>query len=59
MEAREDRFEKTTLHVFVGEENGSLTPVPELVEGGDRGAQRDRGRGRLQRRHAGRPRGLR
>ena len=31
--AREDRFEKTTLHVFVGEENGSLTPVPELVEG--------------------------
>ena len=30
---REDRFEKTTLHVFVGEENGSLTPVPELVEG--------------------------
>ena len=23
--AREDRFEKTTLHVFVGEENGSLT----------------------------------
>ena len=31
--AREDRFEKTTLHVFAGEENGSLTPVPELVEG--------------------------
>ncbi len=31
--ARENRFEKTTLHVFVGEENGSLTPVPELVEG--------------------------
>ena len=30
---REDRFEKTTLHVFAGEENGSLTPVPELVEG--------------------------
>ena len=29
----EERFTKTTLHVFVGEENGSLTPVPELVEG--------------------------
>ena len=31
--APEDRFEKTTLHVFVGEEDGSLTPAPELVEG--------------------------
>ena len=31
--APEDRFEKTTLHVFVGEKNGSLTPAPELVEG--------------------------
>ena len=31
--APEDRFEKTTLHVFVGEENGGLTPAPELVDG--------------------------
>ena len=31
--APEDRFEKTTLNVFVGEENGRLTPAPELVEG--------------------------
>ena len=31
--APEDRFEKTRLHVFVGEENGGLTPAPELVDG--------------------------
>ena len=31
--APEDRFEKTRLHVFVGEENGGLTPAPEQVDG--------------------------
>ena len=31
--APEDRLVKTTLHVFVGEEDGRLTPAPELVEG--------------------------
>ena len=31
--APEDRLVKTPLHVFVGEEDDSLTPVPELVEG--------------------------
>ena len=31
--APEDRLVKTTLHVFVGEEDGILTPAPELVEG--------------------------
>ena len=31
--APEDRFEKTTLHVFVGEKNGSLTPRAGVVEG--------------------------
>ena len=30
---REDRFTKTELHVFVGEEDGSLTYAPELVDG--------------------------
>ena len=31
--APEDRLVKTTLHVFAGEEDGRLTPAPELVEG--------------------------
>lgn len=31
--APEDRLVKTPLHVFVGEEDGSLTPAPELIEG--------------------------
>ena len=30
---REERLTKTTLRVFAGEENGSLTHAPELVEG--------------------------
>ena len=29
----EERFTKTALHVFVGEENGGLTHAPELVDG--------------------------